>query len=58
MNSTRKKFKTKLTRERVRSAWLFMMPMFVALGIVAIYPLFNNIKYSGLQEFAYFSGYK
>ena len=46
MNSTKKKFKTKLTRERVRSAWLFMMPMFVALGIVAIYPLFNTIKYS------------
>ena len=46
MSSTRKKFKTKLTRERVRSAWLFMMPMFVALGIVAIYPLFNTIKYS------------
>ena len=46
MSINNKTFKTKLTKERVRSAWLFMLPMFIALSVVAIYPLFNTIRYS------------
>lgn len=32
-----------LTRQRVRSAWLFMAPMLVALAIVAGWPLLRTV---------------
>ena len=34
---------SRLTRERVRSAWLFMAPMLVVLALVAGWPLARTI---------------
>ena len=38
--------RTKLSKERIRSAWIFLTPMFICLAVVAIYPLITTINYS------------
>lgn len=37
---------SKLTRQRVRSAWIFITPMLIMLALVAGYPLISTIYYS------------
>jgi trehalose/maltose transport system permease protein len=37
---------SKLTRQRVRSAWLFMAPMLLVLGLVAGWPLLRTMWFS------------
>ncbi len=37
---------SKLTRQRVRSAWIFIAPMLIVLGLVAGYPLIQTMYYS------------
>jgi trehalose/maltose transport system permease protein len=37
---------SKLTRQRVRSAWLFMSPMLLVLGLVAGWPLLRTMWFS------------
>src|ERR671918_2487392 len=34
---------SRLTRERIRSAWLFMAPMLIVLGLVAGWPLVRTM---------------
>lgn len=36
---------SRLTRQRVRSAWLFLMPMLIVLALVAGWPLVKTIAY-------------
>jgi trehalose/maltose transport system permease protein len=37
---------SRLTRQRVRSAWLFMAPMLIVLALVAGWPLLRTIWFS------------
>jgi trehalose/maltose transport system permease protein len=36
---------SKLTRQRVRSAWLFLAPVLIVLALVAGWPLLKTIGY-------------
>ncbi|MBB3997021.1 carbohydrate ABC transporter permease [Aureimonas pseudogalii] len=38
--------RSRLTRERRRSAWLFLAPMLLVLALVAAYPLLQTIRFS------------
>lgn len=37
---------SRLSRERIRSAWLFLAPMLIVLAAVALYPLYRTIYFS------------
>lgn len=37
--------RSRLSRERVRSAWLFLLPMLLVLACVALYPLYRTIYF-------------
>lgn len=37
--------KSRLSRERVRSAWIFLLPMLLVLACVALYPLYRTIYF-------------
>ncbi len=38
--------RSRLTAQRIRSAWIFLTPMMLALALVAGWPLFRNIYFS------------